>query len=374
MTILAALNRLNNRLEAKGDVPAPGFSTVNIGFCIILGPDGVPEDVEKLPSDEGRKRPGMPLSVPTPPKRSGKKPPPSFLWDNGKYVLGVDTDAAGTGLTFFPDRLEMFRELHRGAFGDTDDPGLRALLGFLDFWTPEKFTELGWSREILGANIVFALSEDWWDHEGFLHDRDAAKAEWRRVSAPSDARAMCLVTGETAPPARLHPAIKGVWGAQSSGASLVSFNLDAFESYAKEQGANAPVSEAVAAAYGTALNHMLRGTENVVRIGDASVVFWADTSKIGDAERFVGALLTPPAPPEEDGKPLPDDAQENRKLSDALTKFAEGRGIEDLDLDLNPKTEFYVLGLSPNAASPSAFGMCPPLRNWRIGTENTGGI
>jgi len=308
--------------------------------------------VEDLRSTTEKKRPGMPLSVPTPPKRSGKKPPPSFLWDNGKYVLGVDTDAAGTGLTFFPDRLEMFREVHREAFGNTDDPGLRALLGFLDFWTPEKFTELGWSREILGQNIVFSLSDDWWDHQGFLHDRDAAKAAWRRVSAPSDARAMCLVTGETAPPARLHPAIKGVWGAQSSGASLVSFNLDAFESYGKEQGANAPVSEAVAAAYGTALNHMLRGNTNRVQIGDASVVFWADTSKIGRAEWLVGGLLDPPTEREveEKAKAGPDDAQETRKLFDVLTKLSEGRGLEELELGLNPETAFFVLGLSPNAA------------------------
>ena len=41
---------------------------------------------------------------------------------------------------------------------------------------------------------------------------------------------------------RLHPAIKGVWGAQTSGANIVSFNLDAFNSYGKAQGANAPVA------------------------------------------------------------------------------------------------------------------------------------
>ncbi len=55
----------------------------------------------------------------------------------------------------------------------------------------------------------------------------------------------CLVTGEKAPIARLHPAIKGVMGAQSMGASLVGFNARAFESYGhdEEQGLNAPVSE-----------------------------------------------------------------------------------------------------------------------------------
>jgi CRISPR-associated protein Csd1 len=46
-------------------------------------------------------------------------------------------------------------------------------------------------------------------------------------------------------------------GAQSSGANIVSFNLDAFTSYGKSQGANAPVGKPAAFAYTTALNHLL---------------------------------------------------------------------------------------------------------------------
>ena len=60
---------------------------------------------------------------------------------------------------------------------------------------------------------------------------------------------MCLVTGSTGPTERLHTAIKGVWGAQTSGANIVSFNLDAFTSYGKSQGANAPVGKSAAFAY-----------------------------------------------------------------------------------------------------------------------------
>ena len=77
----------------------------------------------------------------------------------------------------------------------------------------------------------------------------------------------CLVTGEEGPIAILHPSIKGVMGAQSSGASLVSFNAPAFESYGKEsardnqgQGRNAPVGKYAAFAYGAALNYMVGRT------------------------------------------------------------------------------------------------------------------
>ena len=87
---------------------------------------------------------------------------------------------------------------------------------------------------------------------------------------------MCLVSGEQAAPERLHAAIKGVWGAQSSGANIVSFNLDAFNSYGKSQGANAPVGKAAAFAYTTALNHLLaKGSSQRIQVGDASTVFWA---------------------------------------------------------------------------------------------------
>jgi CRISPR-associated protein Csd1 len=77
---------------------------------------------------------------------------------------------------------------------------------------------------------------------------------------------------------RLHTAIKGVWGAQSSGANIVSFNLRAFESYGKEQkqGENAPVSKRAAFAYTTALNHLLgKDSTQRIQVGDASTVFWA---------------------------------------------------------------------------------------------------
>src|SRR5262249_16890780 len=87
----------------------------------------------------------------------------------------------------------------------------------------------------------------------------------------------CLITGRRAGAARLHPSIKGVRGAQTSGPNLASFNLDAFTSHGCSQGANAPISEAAAQAYTTALNHLLsRGNDRHRFIeGDTTFVFWA---------------------------------------------------------------------------------------------------
>ena len=58
----------------------------------------------------------------------------------------------------------------------------------------------------------------------------------------------CLVTGNWDVAEPVHPSIKGVAGAQSSGAAIVSFNAPAFCSYGKEQSLNAPVGNNAASA------------------------------------------------------------------------------------------------------------------------------
>ena len=102
------------------------------------------------------------------------------------------------------------------------------------------------------------------------------------MSSPKDELTdsqICLVSGNPDTPARLHTAIKGVWGAQSSGANIVSFNLDAFKSFGKEQGYNAPVGVKSEFAYTTALNTLLaKGSRQRIQVGDASTVFWAEKS------------------------------------------------------------------------------------------------
>ncbi|GAB3380522.1 hypothetical protein GCM10027514_19760 [Azotobacter armeniacus] len=166
-----------------------------------------------------------------------------------------------------------------------------------------------------------------------------------------------MVTGEVQPLARLHPAIKGVNGAQTAGASIVSFNLESFGSYGKSQGENAPVSEAAAFAYTTVLNHLLRRDEHNrqrLQIGDASVVFWAlaETAEASEqAELLFAELLDPPA----------DDAGEAAKLRSVLEAVAAGRPLRELDPRLDGATRLFVLGLAPNASRLS-------IRFWQTGS------
>ncbi|WP_280954210.1 type I-C CRISPR-associated protein Cas8c/Csd1 [Kumtagia ephedrae] len=268
MSILASLARAYDRLP---DAPPFGYSSQNVGVIVGLKDDGSVASVTRWQDGEGKKRKPRPMLVPQPVKRTAGIAP-NFLWDKTSYVLGV---TAGVDKRTAEEHA-AFKDRHEKVLEGTDDPGLKALLLFLRAWTPDRFVAPDWTDEMRDQNVVFALESDRLD-KVWLHGRPAAKALWTRVAggAAADAQ-VCLVTGEPGPVARLHPAIKGVWGGQSSGGSIVSFNLDAFTSYGHEQGDNAPISEAAAFAYTTALNRFLeRGSRHRIQIGDASTVFWA---------------------------------------------------------------------------------------------------
>ncbi len=340
MSALAALVRAYDRMAARNEVPSFGYSQEKIGYLIALNRDGtVAGMAHDLRQGEGRKRVAVPMAVPQPTKRTSGVAP-NFLWDKTAYVLGV---TAGEGKRLAQEH-ETFIARHRDWLAGTNDEGLQALLRFLESWTPEQFVARGWPEEMKDQNLVFALESERLANIR-IHDRPAARDLWARLSAAGDKQeAACLVTGNRMPVARLHPAIKGVWGAQSSGASIVSFNLDAFESYGHEQGDNAPVSEAAAFAYTTALNHFLeKGSRHRVQVGDASTVFWAeapDTGAAGAAEDIFANFLAVDDKAETMGA---------RKVESLLEKVRSGREA-DFDLDLPRGVRFFVLGLAPNAA------------------------
>jgi len=342
--ILSALTDYYQRLcknpEDSG-IAMPGYSQQKIGFCIVLDEAGHVTDVIDLRDGSGKKPQPRMLDVPQPEKRTvGIKS--NFLWDKTSYVLGVSATSKRC-----EQEHAAFKTLHHVALQGSDDAGLQALLAFLDHWTPEDFARdprfASHAPAMLDANVVFRLGSE----QGFLHERPAARTAWQRQQGEgTDAlRGMCLVTGEQAPLARLHPAIKGVNGAQSSGASIVSFNLEAFASYGKSQGENAPVSEHAAFAYTTALNHLLRRSDDNrqrLQLGDTTVVFWAQGAHADAAEEMLAVFLGT-------AQGL-DDAQATRRLGDALEQVRQLRPLRELDPRLDDDTRIFVLGLAPNAS------------------------
>lgn len=338
--ILTALNAYYERLLAAGgsDISAPGYSVEKISYALVLDAAGTLVAVDDLRELSGKKPVPRPMSVPQPEKRTAGIRA-NRLWDKTSYVLGVSATSKRAD-----QEHAAFREAHLALLDGADDPGLRALAAFLAAWTPAEFAESPhFKPEMLDANMVFRLD----DERGYLHDRPAARALLQRSDDAGDASriGLCLVTGQRLPLARLHPAIKGVNGAQSSGASIVSFNLDAFKSYGKEQGENAPISEQAAFGYTTALNHLLRRDPEKrqrLQIGDATVVFWAtaaDDAGAQAAETLFDLLMDPPQ-----------DGTETERLRNVLDQVRALEARPDLDPGLAPGTRLHILGLAPNAS------------------------
>lgn len=337
MSLLSSLVRAYDRLP---DAPSYGFSQEKIGFCVLLDRDGTVADVVDLRGAERKRSPKL-LLVPQPPIRtSGKKA--CFLWDKSAYSLGVTTSESG--LT--ESEHAFFVAEHLRWLAGTKDAGLQAFLGFLQDWRPEMFLQRGWSEDMRDQNIVFAMADDY--RHGFIHERPAAKEIWRALGA--DARRSeetCVVTGISGPIADLHPKIKGVWGAQTAGANLISYNADAFDSYGHKGGSNAPVSEAAAFAYGTVLNRYLQtDSGHRLQVGDTSTVFWADCSDMAVAEEAAGLFAQ---------FFDPKDVAQDEKLTTStirsrLDAIRQGHRLSQIAPELEQGVRFHVLGLAPNAA------------------------
>jgi CRISPR-associated protein Csd1 len=351
--ILSSLAQYYQRLADTPDaitglarVPSYGFSDEKISYVLVLSRDGRLLDVKNHMDSSGKKPQPKLVSVPRPEKRTVNVKS-NFLWDKTAYALGIEGNkdkatAQQNPWIIAQKTFDVFKQLHLTALADVNDAGLQALKVFLQNWQPEQFDQSPCSPEMIDANLVFKLDGE----SQFLHQTTAAKNLWAKMVAPDDdaVTACCLVTGENAALARLHPSIKGVYGGQSSGGSIVSFNADAYTSYGKSQGENAPVSEMAAFAYTTALNYLLRRENNqCISIGDTSTVFWAvavDGQTAQQAESLFAFMLNMPA----------DDSEQTAQLKPVLDKIAKGRPLNEFAPNLDPETRFFVLGLAPNAA------------------------
>ena len=223
---------------------------------------------------------------------------------------------------------------------DVATPTARAVLAFFRTWNPAQAREHPALAEQLddilaGGNLIFRTAG------GFAHEDPAVRQAWEsHYSAAGDGpQGLCLVTGEYGPVEAVHPAIKNVAGAQSSGAALVSFNAPAFCSYGKEQSLNAPTGKYASFAYTAALNHLLSDRDHVCRVGDATVVCWARGGGDLYQDLFSFAAFGQEEP-----------AYEESELRGMVKQLCRGEIVNYREERLDPDMDFYVLGLSPNAA------------------------
>ncbi|MBI5526219.1 MAG: type I-C CRISPR-associated protein Cas8c/Csd1 [Deltaproteobacteria bacterium] len=337
------LQALKEYYDRKPDLPREGWELKEIPYVVVLRPDGETIGLECTYEGAGRERRARAFLVPQAVKRSSGIAA-NLLWDTLEYAIGVGQPGKKRSVKKSEENIrQRVAEMH-AAFvkrledlGTIEDSGFHAIKKFLR--EPDKAKVLQtfgetWTQLLNeGGNLSFKLAGDSDLIVNRLAVRQAIAVD---RDEKSQVRAVCLVTGEQGSIERLHPAVKGVWGAQTSGANVVSFNLEAFGSFGKTQGENAPVGKTSAFGYTTALNSLLgKGSKQRMQVGDASTVFWAAKNC-----SFEGQFL------DFFGEPQKDDPDRGTRAVESLFKSVE-TGAFSTDAD---DTKFYVLGLAPNAS------------------------
>ncbi|MBW2107873.1 MAG: type I-C CRISPR-associated protein Cas8c/Csd1 [Deltaproteobacteria bacterium] len=320
------------RSDPNCDVAPPGFEKKAIPFLLVINQQGQLTNIRDTRTGEGKKKTAREFMVPQGEKKtSGIKP--NLLWDNSQYVLGSPKSDSEKDKKKAEDAFSAFRKRFDETFDESfQDEGINALRGFLSKgnFSPVFDYELWPEIKNSNANLSFLLEGE----SRLIAQRKSVIEHITERMKPIGKLQACAVTGKKDVPVLLHTAIKGVWGAQSSGANIVSFNLEAFRSFGKKQGLNAPVGQHTEFAYTTALNMLLaKGSRQRIQVGDASTVFWARAEHPFEDD-FSCFLGEPPK-----GK-NPDYGRIRSLLKAVKT------GVLPKEDDM----PFYVLGLAPNAS------------------------
>jgi len=335
-----------------------GFEAKEIPFVIEITAGGELVQIEDTREGEGKKKRARSFLVPQGIKKTSGVAS-NLLWDNAEYVISLlnwskfkaipknNRDKRRKQLHRFREQHQCFVERVHALSEKVDDIGLYAVTLFLANIKSNKtvMRELAQWQDIVetNPNLTFRLK----GCRELICQSSPVIAVIRSSGSDEISKIHCLISGAQDEVERLHTSIKGVWGAQSSGANIVSFNLDAFNSFGKKQGNNAPVGKQTAFAYTTALNYLLRkDSMQRMQVGDASTVFW--TAKKSEMEKKMVSIFDQPAKDDPDRNIL--------AVQELFKSIQNGRYVGD-DKD----TPFYVLGLAPNAARIA-------VRFWHVGT------
>jgi CRISPR-associated protein Csd1 len=226
---------------------------------------------------------------------------------------------------------ESFKKRINEVCSVSRDDGVLAVRSFLSNWNPKNSGELrGW-KEMCGIHgkwVAFRLQGD----SKFIHERLEVKKLWSDFIAKKKfPQGISFLDGEVHDLQPQYAQFKF-----GSGASLVSFNELAYESYRKKKGENAPISVEAEFKSSSALKFMLRSKTQRIRIGDAVTVFWAE--RASPVETFFGQVMNP--------------SVEDRSAAITVQNFLEAvrRGSLPRDLEEDKNLKFYILGLSLNKA------------------------
>ncbi|PRX71641.1 CRISPR-associated Csd1 family protein [Cohnella sp. SGD-V74] len=346
--------------DSKSEISPLYFSSGKVSYVLEIDEDGTLVEVVDIRDTSGKKKRPETMNLPEQTSRSSGIAP-YFLSDKAEYILGyyplmpqeTETQKKASDAR---RKHEASKALACKLLHGLNDISAKAILGFYDKWQPEHAREhpllVSFQSELdkgIDTNMVFHVVTQ----ETYAHDSPAIKDAWIRFREQEDTSdtflGQCLLTGDTdVPIARTHDKIKGIRGAQSAGASLISFNFRSAESYGKDsmQSYNSPVSKTAMFGYTTALNHLLASSRNRTLIGDMTVVFWSGKPAVAnEVEPILASFFSSTSEPSED-------LNLTEQINGILQRARKGKHVDTAMLP-HSDTPFHVLGLSPNNARTS---------------------
>ena len=332
--ILQALYEYYNR--SQGALPAFGRELKEIGFLIVIDKEGNFIRFEDRRID---KKQAQQFLVK---KHVGRSSAPvaNYLYDNSAYVLGYsdkgDTDSCLKYLETFKGKVQAIFAVN------PDNEDVAAVYKFyqhdLQTIRERMFQDSLWPEIEKNLNKKYSFFS-------FIIEGDS------RIVAEKDellglldcdmfgANQICLVSGQRGRAVETTTATM-IPGSQAT-AKLVAFQVNSgYDSYGKEKGGNAPISEEAEFAYTTALNHMLRSSSrNKFLIGNRTFLFWASKNDEAgtQAEESIFNMFGFSDQDDDPNRNI----EQVRKTFNAIYSGSLKTALDD---------KFYILGLAPNSA------------------------
>lgn len=329
--IFQSLISLYDRLAESDQVPLYGFSVEEIGFVVNIDTNGnmlgQPEDLRIKTSANSYNfiLSETPFTNEVGVRSGNAATAPNFMVDKADYIFGM------SGNSPKPIYQKSFKGRIDEVCGESTDAGIQAVKTFLSKWKPENSTELSEWKEISGLHgkwVAFRLKGD----SVFVHQRQVVQKLWSEfISQNEFPQGISFLDGDIHDLQSQYAQFKF-----GTGASLVSFNEVAYESYGKKKGENAPISVEAEFRSSTALKYLFRSRTQRLRIGDAVTVFW--TERASPVELFMGQVLNPNIEDEKDAV----------RVQKFLESVRKGKLPSEIKRDADVR--FYILGLSLNKA------------------------
>ena len=318
----------------KSALPVFGRELKEIDFIIVIDKDGqfIRFEDRRINKSQAQK-----FLVKKSVVDRTRTPIANFLYDDSSYVLGYSekNDATKHFKTFKKKVTEIQQKL-------TDNEEINALSIFYKK-EPEAILEIV-KQDPLWEEIVKNLKKKYSLFSFLLQGNDRIVAERDELidslcdETGSDEK-ICLISGKKSKVVKTTTAT--MIPESLPKAKLVAFQENSgYDSYGKEKGMNAPISQESEFAYTTALNHMLASdSRNKYYIGDRTFLFWSSNNN--DACRQVEeSIFSLFGFQDQDDDP-------NRRIQQVRKVFSSiYSGVLKTSLD----DRFYILGLAPNRA------------------------